>query len=302
MMIKNEDKLITILTPSFNRAYAIRKLYNSLIKQSSKDFCWLVIDDGSTDNTKDIISEFINDDKIDIKYVYQENGGKHRALNNGIKSIYTEMTFIVDSDDWLTSDAVEQIVKYHQKYKNNKEICGYSFHRCYPDGKINGPLYKNNEYISNYIQCRLNERIIGDKAEVYYTRCLKEFPFLEVNGEKFLVESYVWAQMAMKYNTVYINKSIYIGDYLNDGLTKNRYINKYKSPIGMIEKSKVLCNYKSNLIVKSKAIILYIAYSLVARRTFRQQLIEINYKILFLILYLLGIIQYIRIKFQINKE
>ena len=279
---------ITVLTPVYNRKYIIDKLYNSLCNQTSKNFEWLIVDDGSSDDLEKWVNSVKKENKINIRYIYQKNGGKHRALNTGIKNIDNELTFIVDSDDYLKYNAIEIIEEYYEKYKYDNSLCGFSFLRCFPDNKINGPKFKKDEYKSDYIQCRLNENIWGDKAEVYYTKCLKEFPFLEVPGEKFLVESYVWAQLAMKYDMIHINKAIYIGNYLEDGLTSSMNIRKYENPIGYLEKSKILCNKKANLKIKCKSMILYVAYGKIAKKKFIEQYKYIHYKLLFVILYFWG--------------
>lgn len=261
---------ITVLTPAYNRKYIINRLYESLKRQTFKNFEWLVVDDGSIDETEELINQYIEENVISIRYVKQKNGGKHRALNTGISMIDNEVTFIVDTDDYLLDTAIEEISSIYEKYKENSTICGYSFLRCYPDLKINGMRFAKNEYISDYISCRLNEGIQGDKAEAYLTRCLKEFPFLEINGEKFLFEDYVWIQMAEKYKTVHINKPIYVGDYLEDGLTKNISKMKYQNPVGMMERSRVMGSKKCNFINRFKAAIMYIAYGKISGKSCRE--------------------------------
>lgn len=276
---------VTVLTPSYNREYSLKRLYNSLVNQTKKNFEWMIVDDGSTDNTEQLINKFVSEKKIKIIYLKQKNGGKHRALNFGIKKIKNEMTFIVDSDDYLTNDAIETINFYYDKYKDSNNLCGYSFLRGYPNKKVNGPEYKEEEFISDYISYRLNENNWGDKAEVYFTKYLKETPFVEIDGEKFLVESYVWGKLALKYNTLYINKIIYIGDYLEDGLTKNRKKVKVNSPKGVVEVAKVLCCDKANLKVKIKYMIFYIAYGKIATYNTKTLFNESKHKILFVFLY-----------------
>lgn len=98
--------IVTILTPSYNRAHTLNRLYESLEKQSKKDFEWLIVDDGSTDGTRDLVDKIKKDATITIKYIYKNNGGKHTAINEGVKIIETPLTFIVDSDDYLTEDAI----------------------------------------------------------------------------------------------------------------------------------------------------------------------------------------------------
>lgn len=177
--------------------------------------------------------------EFSMRYIYKENGGKHTALNVGVKLITSELTFIVDSDDTPVPDAIETTLQYHKKYKERKDLCGYSFLRRFPDGNINGKPFEPDEKVGTYIECRINaDDTQADKAEVFYTRCLKEFPFPEYRNEKFLGEDLVWIRMAMKYQMVHINRAIYVGNYLEDGLTKNRRKNNIRSPHGCMERAK----------------------------------------------------------------
>lgn len=287
---------VTILTPTYNRADNLNNLYESLVKQTNCDFKWLIIDDGSVDNTKEIVESYIKESKIKIVYKYKENGGKHRAINYGMKYVDTDLTFIVDSDDYLTENAIDLAIKFGKKYINRKDICGFSFLRCFPNGEINGMKFPKDEYISDYISCRLNEEIMGDKAEVYYTKIFKQYKFKEVDGEKFLFEDYIWIQMAEKYKTVHINIPIYVGDYLSDGLTKNIEIQKYNSPKGMMYRAEVMCSKKCNLKVRIKGIIMYTSYGFIAGYKSKKLFKNSKYKRLFIYFYLLGIINYFRLK------
>lgn len=292
---------VTVLTPAYNRAYIINRLYESLVKQTNKEFEWLVVDDGSQDNTRQLISEYIEQNKIPVRYIWQENGGKHRALNTGIKNIESQLVFIVDTDDYLVDNAIEEIVKVYEKYSDDSSICGFSFLRCFPDMTINGQKFKSDEYISDYISCRLNEGVAGDKAEAYRTECLKEFPFLEVEGERFLFEDYVWMQMAEKYNTVHFNIPIYVGDYLEDGLTKNISKTKYRSPRGMMERSRVMCSVKCSFKNRLKGMILYIAYGRIAGVSWNELFKNNPYKMLFAVSFLPGVAFRVKLDKE-NKE
>lgn len=151
------------------------------------------------------------------------------------------MTFIVDSDDWLKPNAIETVLRYCGKFWDRNGLCGYSFLRAFPDGKINGKEFEPNEWVASYIEARINsDDTMADKAEVFYTHCLKEFPFPEYSGEKFLGEDIVWIRMARKYNMIHINEAIYVGDYQSDGLTKNRRANNIKSPVGCMHRAEDL--------------------------------------------------------------
>ncbi len=267
---------ITILTPTYNRAYTLKKLYNSLIEQEENNFEWLIIDDGSNDNTKDIVDNFIREEKIKISYYYQKNGGKHRALNKGIELINSELTFIVDSDDYLSKDAIKKINFYYNKYINQKEICGFSFLRMYDNNEVIGDKYHYNEKIDNYLKCRVNENILGDKAEVFYTQILKEYKFPEFKNERFLSEDVVWIEIAKKYNMVYINYPIYYTEYLNDGLSKNDKKMKFQSPIGSALRGKKLMYRKIKFKVNLKGAIIYDCYKIEIKENMPKELLLEN--------------------------
>lgn len=253
--------MITVLTPTFNRGGGLQSLWDSLQKQTVKDFEWLVVDDGSTDGTKNLITQLQEKSDFPIRYIYKNNGGKHTALNVGIQTICSELTFIVDSDDCVTDDAVESILKIHQKYRSQNNICGYAFLRAFPDGKVNGKKFDVDEKIGSYIDVRVNGDDTGaDKAEVFKTHCLKEFPFPEYPNEKFLGEDLVWVRMARKYQMVHINKAIYIGNYLEDGLTNNRRKHNIASPIGCMHRAEEFMESDLKTRYRIKGGLQYIVY------------------------------------------
>ena len=252
---------ITVLTPTFNRGGGLQSLWDSLQKQTVKDFEWLVVDDGSTDGTKNLITKLQEKSDFPIRYIYKSNGGKHTALNVGIQTIRSELTFIVDSDDCVTDDAVESILKIHKKYRSQNNICGYAFLRAFPDGKVNGKKFDVDEKIGSYIDVRVNGDDTGaDKAEVFKTHCLKEFPFPEYPNEKFLGEDLVWVRMARKYEMVHINKAIYVGNYLEDGLTNNRRKHNIASPVGCMHRAEEFMESDLKTRYRIKGGLQYIVY------------------------------------------
>lgn len=239
----------------------MRSLWDSLQKQTVKDFEWLVVDDGSTDGTKNLITQLQENSDFPIRYIYKSNGGKHTALNVGIQTICSELTFIVDSDDCVTDDAVESILKIHKKYRLQNNICGYAFLRAFPDGKVNGKKFDVDEKIGSYIDVRVNgDDTSADKAEVFKTHCLKEFPFPEYPNEKFLGEDLVWVRMARKYQMVHINKTIYIGNYLEDGLTNNRRKHNIASPVGCMHRAEEFMESDLKTRYRIKGGLQYIVY------------------------------------------
>lgn len=253
--------MITVLTPTFNRGGGLQSLWDSLQKQTVKDFEWLVVDDGSTDGTKNLITQLQEKSDFPIRYIYKNNGGKHTALNVGIQTICSELTFIVDSDDCVTEDAIESILKIHKKYRLQNNICGYAFLRAFPDGKVNGKKFEVDEKIGSYIDVRVNgDDTSADKAEVFKTHCLKEFPFPEYPNEKFLGEDLVWVRMARKYEMVHINKAIYVGNYLEDGLTNNRRKHNIASPIGCMHRAEEFMESDLKTRYRIKGGLQYIVY------------------------------------------
>lgn len=297
-----EQVTLTIITPTYNRDKNLKNLYKSLRSQTNTDFKWLIIDDGSTDDTEHVVQEFIADAQVNIQYMKRENGGKHRALNTGISLIDTELTYIVDSDDHLPDDAVEMILMYHDKYRNTPGLCGYSFLRCYEDGSVNTAYFKKDEEISSYRDVRINGNIGGDKAEVFYTEILKQFPFPEYDGEKFLPEDLVWMQMSGPYRMVHINRCIYIGEYLDGGLTKTGRAMKVHSPKGMMMRSEVYLNDTGVCLkVKVKMMMLYIIYGKFAGFSTKELYHNSPLKTLYMLLLLPSALIYHRWKRE-NKE
>ncbi len=213
--------MLTIFTPSYNRAYILSNLYRSLLTQTSYDFEWIIVDDASSDNTRELASSF-KTDKFPIRYFLQEHGGKHRAINLAVRKARGNIFFIVDSDDYLLPDAVENIISW-TKNLPDKSFCGVSGLKCTKNGKIIGGnvTFQNK---STYVDASNLERnkygLYGDKAEVYFTDILRKYPFPEFEGEYFVTEGCVWDAIAADgYKIRWFNKPIYVCEYLNDGLT-----------------------------------------------------------------------------------
>ena len=225
------NKLISIVTPAYNRAKILPALYKSLQEQTSKNFKWLIIDDGSTDNTDNIASTFISEKTFPVTYIKKENGGKHTALNVAFEIIDTELTFIVDSDDIITPDAVKTIESDWIQHKDDN-ICGISYLRGYTSDIPIGDRYPKDHAIDNFISVRVNRKIRGDKAEVWVTKFLQEYRFPVVKGEKFFSEGWLWVQLSIRHNMLFRNKILYITKYLDGGLTMSGRRLRIHCPVG----------------------------------------------------------------------
>lgn len=292
-------KKITILTPSYNRAHTLPALYESLLKQDTDVFEWLIVDDGSTDATRKLVEGWQGEGKISIRYLHKQNGGKHTALNEGIRLIESELTFIVDSDDWLPENAVEIILQYHEKYREMEGLCGYSFLRFYPDGKVNDAFYPQDEWIDTYINARINAGIAGDKAEVFFTDVLKRYPFPVYEGEKFVPEDLVWVQISGPYKMVHINRCVYISDYLEGGLTRSGKRMKIHSPKAMTERARLYLNDASvNKKTKCKMILLYVIYGHFAQYSEKKLANDLNRKVWYIAGFVPGTVLYLVWKYK----
>jgi glycosyl transferase cpsO len=223
--------LITVFTPTYNREQLLSRLFTSLQEQSFKDFEWLIVDDGSTDNTHDVVVKFVEEGIVPIKYVFKRNGGKHRAINEGVKHAKGELFFIVDSDDMLPPDALKRVAEVYQQIKDDRDFGGVAGVDAYPDGRIVGSGLSAPVIDCNSIDIRSKYHVVGDLSEVFRTDVMREFPFPEIEGEKFCPEVLVWNRIARKYKLRYFNEAIYIAEYQPEGLTARIVEIRMKSPI-----------------------------------------------------------------------
>jgi glycosyltransferase involved in cell wall biosynthesis len=223
--------MITIFTPTYNRAYSLHGLYDSLCKQTSNDFEWLVVDDGSTDDTENLINSFIADGKVNIRYFKQVNGGKHRAINFGVREARGELFFIVDSDDQVTPDAVEWIEIEYKKISSDSEYAGLSGIRVKLNGEKIGGGSDFGTIDADNIDIRFKHHIKGDLSEVFRTDIMREFPFPDFEGEKFCPEDLVWNRITANHIIHYCYKPIYICEYMPDGLTAKMAKIRRDSPL-----------------------------------------------------------------------
>ena len=219
------EKKITIFTATYNRQNRLKKLYDSLRRQTCHEFEGVIIDDASTDQTTQIVEQWINDDlnTFEIKYEIQKHGGKHRAINRGVKIAEGEYFFIVDSDDYLTPNAVEQVIKWIQNI-SEKDVVGVAGLKIQANGMlcggINIPIGKEYITASNLERNRLG--LNGDRAEVYKTSIMRKYPFPEFENEYFLTEAVCWNAIAASGKKVnWYADPIYVCEYLEEGLTKS---------------------------------------------------------------------------------
>lgn len=213
---------ITILTPTYNRASLLPRLFDSLLRQTNKDFEWIVVDDGSTDDTREVVANLKEKcgGAFPMGYVYKANGGKHMAINIGAERARGELLFIADSDDLLIDDALETVANSWHDISDDKSFAGIAGLDITMDTReVIGSGLPQEHIDCNAIDIRYRHHVTGDMKEVFRTEVLREFPFPEFTGERFCPEQLVWFRMARRYRLRYINKPIYIADYQPDGIT-----------------------------------------------------------------------------------
>lgn len=215
------NKTLTIFTPTYNRGYILEKLYESLKKQTSKDFLWLIVDDGSIDNTQSIVNAWIEENEMEIYYYKQENGGKQRAFNRGVNNAETELFMCVDSDEYLLKDAVQVIIQQWEKVKNYKYLAGMVALRGVTENKPIGTYFPEMIEESTLGELYSSYHFKGDTELIYRTKILKEHPFWVAESEKFMGESYVYQQIDQEYKLSILRRIVAVGEYLQDGYTHN---------------------------------------------------------------------------------
>ena len=268
--------MITVFTPTYNRGNLLNRLYQSLCKQKNKEFEWVIVDDGSTDETSSII-KMIQDkhacENFPIHYYKKENGGKHTAVNMGVQKANGELFFIADSDDILPSEALLVVAEVWDATKEDLSIGGIcGFDGDITDGEVIGTGFPkglqfaklclaDNNHIS-YIdgttrQIRFDLGVDGDMKEVFRTSVLREFPFPEITGERFCPEVLVWNRIASKYKLRHINKIIYLVEYQKDGITSAITRSRMNSPIASTMTYAEMLDYDISLKWKIRSAIIY---------------------------------------------
>lgn len=212
---------ISVLTPTYNRESLLKNLYNSLLK--NKDYGleieWLIMDDGSKDDTKNLVESFKEEKKIDIKYFYQENQGKMVAINELVKKATGDLIVDCDSDDYFTDEAFKIIKESFESNKNKDKICGMCFLKYDEKGNNMGNNFKNNE--TTMFDLYFKEGETGEKAIVFYADIRKKYKHELEKNERFVTEARMYHKIDEKYKMICINKPIMICEYQEKGYSKN---------------------------------------------------------------------------------
>lgn len=247
----------TIFTPTFNRGKTLSNVYASLKNQTYKDFHWVIVDDGSSDDTHKMVNDWINESIIEIQYIFQKNSGKHIAINKGVDNAKGEFFVIFDSDDTCEDIALERFLYHWESIKEDERNLYSTVVFLCTD--LKGNLI-GGEFPKASIDSKTQwERIrIGGGADRWgfiKTSILKKYRFPQYKNEIFLSEGIVWNRMAKDYRVRFINEKLKIVEYRDDGLSRSSIKLRSKNPNGAVAYYEELSNIKMPLYYRIKTLI-----------------------------------------------
>lgn len=254
-------KTLTIFTPAYNRAHTIGRTYESLCRQTCKDFEWLIVDDGSSDNTRALVEGWMKENKIPIRYIYQQNQGMHGAHNTAYRNIETELNTCIDSDDYMPDDAVEKIITFWKRNGSNRYAGLIGLDRT-EDGKIIGTKFPENMN-STTLYGFYARGGKGDKKLVYRTEVIRQYPEYPLfEGERYVGLIYKYLLVDQDYELLVLNEPLVTVEYQEDGSSRNIYKQYWNNPKGFSFLRKVEMKFIPNWKRKFVSCIHYVSSSL----------------------------------------
>lgn len=292
-----EKKTLTVFTPAYNRGYIIHKCYESLCRQTSKDFVWLVVDDGSTDNTAQLIKEWQKQDNgFEIKYIYKENGGMHTAHNTAYENIDTELNVCIDSDDYMPDDAVEKIISFWRENGSDKFAGIIALDVYESNRKTIGSELPNKK--STTLMGYYRNGGSGDKKLIYRTDVINSTPPYPVfEGEKYVGLAYKYHIVDETKELLIMNEPVCIVDYQDSGSSANMWKQYYNNPKGFAFFRKSEMKYQHGLQL-FKTCIHYVSSSIISKN--KSFVKESPKKLMTVLAVPFGILLYILNKYKIN--
>ena len=294
------NKTITVFTPTYNRAYCLPLLYESLLRQSLKDFLWLVVDDGSSDNTKSLVQSWIDDGAIEIEYVYKENGGMHTGHNKAFENIETELAMCIDSDDYVPDAGIEDILKLWKQYGSEKYGGMIGLDIFSSNGNVVGAKFPDGLTECKYGELEYKYKAWGDKKVVYRTEAAKKVkPYPVFEGEKF-VTLYMALVIDQTQKFLCFNEVFCVVDYQADGSTINIFNQYFKNPKGFSHARTIEMKFRTPFILRFRSAIHYVFTSILSKNY--NFLKESPKKIMTFFAIPFGVVLYFYLSFQRNKQ
>ncbi|MBD2872046.1 glycosyltransferase family 2 protein [Paenibacillus arenilitoris] len=292
-------KTLTVFTPTYNRAYCLGQLYESLKRQTCADFEWLVIDDGSSDGTEALVAGWMAEGTVPIRYIRQPNQGMHGAHNTAYGNIETELNVCIDSDDYMPDDAVEQIVSFWAEH-GSERFCGFAGLDAHTDGRLVGSPFPEQLRSSTLFDLYYKHGVTGDKKLVYRTELTKRHPYPLFEGEKYVGLAYKYYLLDREYELLLLNEVLCHVEYLADGSSRNMLHQYRRNPKGFAFYRKALLALPfGSRAFKYRQAIHYVSSSLLSRNG--RWLSEVPAKLLTLAAVIPGVLLYAYITAKTRK-
>lgn len=258
-------KKLTVFTPTYNRAYCLHNCYESLKNQTCKEFVWLIIDDGSSDETKELVEGWMLENVVEINYVWQKNQGMHGAHNTAYQLIKTELNVCIDSDDYMPIDAVEKIIGFWNQYGND-HVSGIIGLDAYTDGRVIGTTLPVDKKQSRLFDLYNKYGVTGDKKLVYRTELTRQFPYPLFKDERYVGLAYKYHMLDKQHEMLLMNEILCYVEYLADGSSLNMFSQYIKNPKGFAFYRKEMMKLPfASLSFKFRQAIHYVSSSLISR-------------------------------------
>lgn len=255
--------LLTVFTPTYNRRALLPRVYESLKNQTCKDFVWLIVDDGSSDDTESLVREWMEEGELSIRYHYRENGGKMRAHNTGASLCDTALFLCLDSDDELSEDAVERIVTlWKEQGEGNKELSGIV---AYKGEKTEGGVKKFRDAAfplsgESTLRGLYLAGFYGETTLVFRTELLKQYPFPEIEGEKYVPEDYIYDKIDSGYRLLILPEILTVCELVEGGYTDQAARLRRDNPTGWFLYYEQRAGLKSPAVLHLKYLSHYIRF------------------------------------------
>lgn len=292
-------KTLTVFTPAYNRAHTIGRTYESLCRQTCQDFEWLVVDDGSQDNTKELIEGWIKENRISIRYIYQQNQGMHGAHNTAYANIKTELNTCIDSDDYMPDDAVEKIVTFWKEHGYDKYAGILALDQEENTGRIIGTKFPEDMKEST-LQGFYAAGGKGDKKLVYRTEVINQYPpYPLFEGERYVGLAYKYMLIDQDYKLLTLNEPLVIVEYQADGSSYNMFKQYWRNPKGFAFFRKTEMVTTKSLKRKFMVCIHYVSSSIISKN--KKFIQESPCKFLTILAIPAGYLLYLKIKQSVKN-
>ena len=261
----SEKPTLTIFTPTYNRAHTLWKGYEGLKRQTCKDFKWIIVDDGSTDNTRELVSGWIKENLVPIEYYYKKNGGMHSAHNEAYRHIDSQLAVCIDSDDYMTDNGVELIINRWQKY-GTERFAGMIGLDIFEDGYVVGTYFPKGLHKCKTYDLAKKHGVYCDKKYVYRPDVLKKYlPYPEFEGERYGTVNWLYQVIDHDYDMLCSNDVYCIVEYQEDGLSVNTFNQLKQSPRTRAVECNMHMKYQKYFTIRFKKAMQYVACAILAK-------------------------------------